>query len=250
MFTRASASPARLLAVAIVVTATVLALAGSAMAAGANGTYTETLLSNELDTTRWAFVSKKVSAFSRPGDRGAKLRTLTRFTPDNTSELVLTLRERVYSDGTVWTEVRLPMRSQRTGWVRRARLDKYRVVHSRIEIDRTLRTIKLFKREALVWTAPVAVGSSGHETPTGNFYVRNRLASTDADGRFGPYAIGLSAQASTSTDWPGHKTVGIHGTDRPKTVPGATSDPCVNVTNDKIRELFKLAPPGTPVKIL
>ncbi|MBI2690975.1 MAG: L,D-transpeptidase [Solirubrobacterales bacterium] len=220
------------------------------MAAGANGNYTETLLSNELDTTRWAFVSKKVSAFSRPGERGAKLRTLTRFTPDKTSELVLTLRERVYSDGTVWTEVRLPMRLQRTGWVRRASLDKYRVVHSRIEIDRAQRTVKLFKREQQVWTAPVAVGRIEHETPAGSFYVRNRLVSTDAKGRFGPFAIGLSAISDAKTDWPGRKTVGIHGTNRPERVPGTTSDPCVLVTNAKIRELFKLAPPGTPVKIL
>lgn len=250
MSSRASASLTRLLAVSITTAAIALALAGSAMAAGANGTYTETLLSNEMDTTRWAFVSKKVSAFSRPGERGVKLRTLTRFTPDKTSELVLTLRERVYSDGTVWTEVRLPMRLQRTGWVRRARLDKYRVVHSRIEIDRAQRTVKLFKREQQVWSAPVAVGRSGHETPAGNFYVRNRLASSDAKGRFGPFAIGLSAHAGTATDWPGHKTVGIHGTNRPARVPGTTSDPCVIVTNDKIRELFRLAPPGTPVKIL
>lgn len=250
MSSRASASLTRLIALSITITAVALALASSAMAAGANGSYTETLLSNEMDTTRWAFVSKKVSAFSRPGERGAKLRTLTRFTPDRTSELVLTLRERVYSDGTVWTEVRLPMRLQQTGWVRRARLDKYRVVHSRIEIDRAQRTVKLFKREQQVWSAPVAVGRSGHETPAGNFYVRNRLASTDAKGRFGPFAIGLSAHAATPTDWPGHKTVGIHGTNRPERVPGTTSDPCVVITNAKIRELFKLAPPGTPVKIL
>jgi lipoprotein-anchoring transpeptidase ErfK/SrfK len=191
-----------------------------------------------------------VSAFSRPGERGRKLRTLTRFTPDKTSELVLTLRERVYSDGTVWTEVRLPMRSQRTGWISRDALDKYRVVHSRIEIDRGLRTAKLFKNEQLVWTAPIAIGRSGHTTPAGNFYVRNRLVSTDKNGRFGPYAIGLSAYAGTQTDWPGHRTVGIHGTNKPKTVPGATSDPCIHLTNDQITTLFKIAPPGTPVRIL
>lgn len=250
MDTHASASPTRLFAVIFAVTAAALALAGPAMAAGAKGTYTETLLSNELDTSRWAFVSEKVSAFSRPGEHGAKLRTLTRHTPDKTSELVLTLRERVYSDGTIWTEVRLPMRTQRTGWLRRSALDKYRVVHSRIEIDRAAKTAKLFKNEQLVWQAPVAVGKSGHTTPAGSFYVRNRLASTDKNGRFGPFAIGLSAYSSTRTDWPGHKTVGIHGTNKPKSVPGTTSDPCVHVTNDKIRELFKLAPPGTPVKIL
>lgn len=250
MDTRASASLTRLLAVLFAVTATALALAGPAMATGARGSYTETLLSNELDTTRWAFVSERVSAFSRPGEHGQKLRTLTRRTPDKTSELVVTLRERVYSDGTIWTEVRLPMRSQRTGWVTREALDKYRVVHSRIEIDRGLRTAKLFKNEVLVWSAPIAVGSSGHTTPAGNFYVRNRLKSTEKNGRFGPYAIGLSAYANTKTDWPGQKTVGIHGTNKPKSVPGTSSDPCIHLTNDQITALFKLAPPGTPVKIL
>jgi lipoprotein-anchoring transpeptidase ErfK/SrfK len=250
MDTRASASLTRLFAVLFAVTAAVLALAGPAMATAAKGTYTETLLSNEMDTTRWAFVSERVSAFSRPGERGRKLRTLTRHTPDKTSELVLTLRERVYTDGSIWTEVRLPMRGQQTGWITREALDKYRVVHTRIEIDRGLRTAKLFKKEVLVWTAPIAVGQSGHTTPAGKFYVRNRLVSTDAKGRFGPYAIGLSAYASTPTDWPGHRIVGIHGTNKPKSVPGTTSDPCVHVTNDQIRTLFKLAPPGTPVKIL
>jgi lipoprotein-anchoring transpeptidase ErfK/SrfK len=250
MITRASASLSRLFAVMLVITASALALAGPALASGAHGTYAETLLSNEMDTSRWAFVSEKVSAFSRPGERGKKLRTLTRHTPDHTSELVLTLRERVYADGTVWTEARLPMRSQRTGWIRRSALDKYRVVHSRIEIDRASRTAKLFKNEQLVWSAPIAVGMKGHATPAGSFYVRDRLVSTDKNGRFGPYAIGLSVYSRTRTDWPGRRTVGIHGTDKPKTIPGATSDPCVHVTNDKIRELFKIAPPGTPVKIL
>ncbi|MGK2877794.1 MAG: L,D-transpeptidase [Solirubrobacterales bacterium] len=213
------------------------------------GEYIETLLSNERDTSRWAFVSEPVSAFSDPGERGRRLHRLQRKTPDRTSELVLTLRERVYADGTVWTEVRLPIRSQRTGWVLRAALGAYRVVHSRIEIDRVARTAKLFKNEQLVWSASVAVGRKGHETPAGNFYIRNRLASTDARGRFGPYALGLSAQSKSKTDWPGGKTVGIHGTDKPKSVPGTTRDACIRVTNTKIRELFKVAPPGTPVKI-
>ncbi|MBJ7458768.1 MAG: L,D-transpeptidase [Thermoleophilaceae bacterium] len=217
---------------------------------GPIGEFTETLLSNERDTSRWAFVSEPVSAFAEPGDRGRRLRALTRKTPDNTSELVLTLRERVYSDGTVWTEVRLPIRSQRTGWVRRAALGAYRVVHSRIEIDRSLRIARLYKNEQLVWSAPVAVGRKSHETPAGNFYVRSRLASADSRGRFGPFALGLSAQSKSKTDWPGGRTVGIHGTDKPKSIPGTNRDACIRVTNVKIRELFKVAPPGTPVKIL
>lgn len=229
-----------------------LMIAGSAAAAGAKGDFNETLLSNERDTSRWAFVSEdRVTAWSRPGEAGRKLRVLTRKTPDGTSELVLTLRERVYSDGTVWTEVRLPLRgADSRGWVDREKLDKYRVIHTRIEVNRAAQSAKLYKNEQLVWEAPVAVGDAAHPTPAGNFFVRNRLVTNDPSGRFGPYAIGLSAFASKRTDWPGRKTVGIHGTNRAKSIPGATSDPCVRVSNKKIRELFKLTPPGTPVKIL
>lgn len=224
---------------------------GTAFAGGAKGNYTETLLSNERDTSRWAFVSAgSVSAWSRPGNAGRKLLTLTRRTPDGTSELVLTLRERVYSNGSVWTEVRLPMRGADVrGWVSRSKLDKYRVIHTRIEIDRAALTAKLFKNEQLIWQAPIAVGKSARPTPSGSFYVRNRLETTDAKGRFGPFALGLSTSASRRTDWPGGRTVGIHGTDRPKDIPGHTGDPCVRIKNDKLRGLFKLTPPGTPVKI-
>lgn len=232
--------------------AALFVFAGSASAAGAQGTFTETLLSNERDTSRWAFVSEhRVVAWSRPGEAGRKLRVLTRKTPVGTSELVLTLRERIYSDGTVWTEVRLPLRgTDSRGWVDREKLDKYRVIHTRMEIDRGSQTARLFKNEALVWQAPAAVGRDDSVTPAGNFFIRNRLVTSDPRGRFGPYAIGLSAFASTRTDWPGGKTVGIHGTKRPGTVPGTTSDPCIRLKNADIRRLFPLAPPGTPVKIL
>jgi lipoprotein-anchoring transpeptidase ErfK/SrfK len=247
----ASASLTRLFAALLAVTALALAMAGSAAAAGASGTYTETLLSNELDTSRWAFVTHRVSAFSRPGNHGRKLRTLSTRTPDRTSELVLAIRERVYSDGTVWTEVRLPMHgSGRTGWVDRGDLDKYRVIHTRIEIDRTLLTAKLFKNEALVWSASIAVGSSAHRTPAGNFYIRDRLVTTDSKGRFGPNGLGLSAYASTDSDWPSSRSmIGIHGTNHGSSVPGHTSDPCIRLKNTDVKSLFKLAVPGTPVRI-
>lgn len=235
-----------------VLAAMLMSLGSAAAAPGRPDSFTETLLSNELDTSRWAFVSaERVTAWSKPRDAGRKLITLTRSTPDKTSELVLTLRERVYSDGTVWTEVRLPMRgSDARGWVDREKLDKYRVIHTRIEVDRAAKTAKLFKNEALVWQADVAVGDKRHATPVGSFYVRDRLETSDAKGRFGPFALGLSAQARGRTDWPRRSTVGIHGTNRSKSIPGSARDACVRVSNKKIRALYKLTPPGTPVKIL
>ncbi len=217
---------------------------------GAQGTYTETLLSNERDTSRWAFVGRRTSAWSEPGQRGVKLRKLTTRTPDRTSELVLALRERVYGDGTIWTEVRLPLRgSDARGWVARSALEKYRVIHTRIEIDRAALTLTLFKFEKAIFSAAVGVGSSRASTPAGSFYVRNRLESVNPKGRFGPFALGLSAQVAGGSDWPGGRTIGIHGTNRPGRIPGRGKERSIRLRNGDVRKLFAITPPGTPVSI-
>lgn len=213
--------------------------------------YTENQLSDEQAESRWAFVTRKTIAYSEPRAQGRKVRRLTTRTPDRTNELVLTLRERVYSDGQTWVEVRLPMRgSDRRGWVRRGTLDRYRKIDTRMEISRTRFTAKLYKNNKLVWSTRVGVGKKGTVTPTGNFYVRNRLVTTQPRGIYGPYAFGLSAYSKTLTDWPGGGIIGIHGTNQPGLLPGRVSHGCVRVKNSKIRRLYKLLPPGTPVKIV
>jgi lipoprotein-anchoring transpeptidase ErfK/SrfK len=219
-------------------------------AADAPADYTETLLSNELDTSRWAFVSRPVIAYSEPKNQGSKVRKLTTRTPDRTNELVLTLRERVYTDGSIWTEVRLPMRGTgKTGWVRRGALDRYRVIHTRMVISRNRFTATLYKNEKVIWRSRVGVGKKGTHTPSGNFYVRDRLITTDPHGVYGPYAFGLSAYSKTLTDWPGGGIIGIHGTNEPRLIPGRISHGCVRVKNSHIKKLFRLLPPGTPVTI-
>ena len=212
--------------------------------------YTETLLSNEADTSRWAFVTHRVIAWSAPENTGYKVRRLTTETPDHTSELVLALRERVYTDGSVWTEVRLPMLGHgRTGWVDRNALDRYRVVHTRIDIDRGSRTASLYDNQKLIWRAPIAIGRPSAPTPAGHFYVRDRLVTTDPHGIYGPDAIAFSAYSTKHSEWPGGRIVGIHGTNRPKLIPGHAAYSCIRITNPKMRKFFKYAAPGTPVSI-
>ena len=213
--------------------------------------YTENQLSDEQAESRWAFVTRKTIAYAEPRGKGRKVRRLTTRTPDRTHELVLALRERVYEDGQVWVQVRLPMRgTDRKGWVRRGTLDKYRRVATRMEISRTRFTAKLYKNNRLIWSARIGVGKKGTVTPTGNYYVRNRLITTQPRGPYGPYAFGLSAYSKTLTDWPGGGIIGIHGTNQPGILPGRVSHGCIRVKNSKIRRLFRLLPAGTPVKIV
>jgi lipoprotein-anchoring transpeptidase ErfK/SrfK len=213
--------------------------------------YTETVLSNELDTSRWAFVTRANIAYSEPQAKGHKVRRLTTRTPDRTSELVVALAERKYNDGSIWVNVRLPMRgSGKTGWVRRGALGVYNVIHTRMVISRHKFTAKLYKNEKLVWSTRVGVGAKGTGTPSGKFYIRDRLITNDPGGTYGPYAFGLSAYSSKLTDWPGGGIIGIHGTNQPGLIPGRISHGCIRVKNAKIRKLFRIMPPGTPVEIL
>jgi lipoprotein-anchoring transpeptidase ErfK/SrfK len=223
----------------------------AAEADAADDTYTETLLSNELDTSRWAFVTRSTIAYSEPQAQGRKVRKLTTRTPDRTNELVLTLVERKYNDGSIWVQVRLPMRgSGKTGWVRRGALAAYNVIHTRMVISRNRFTATLYKNEKVVWSTRVGVGKRGTSTPAGKFYIRDRLITNDSHGVYGPYAFGLSAYSKTLTDWPGGGIIGIHGTNEPGAIPGRISHGCVRVRNAKIRKLYKILPPGTPVEIL
>jgi lipoprotein-anchoring transpeptidase ErfK/SrfK len=223
----------------------------AAEADAADETYTETLLSNELDVSRWAFVTRKTVAYSEPQAQGRKVRKLTTRTPDKTNELVLTLVERAYNDGSIWVQVRLPMRgSGKTGWVRRGALSVYNVIHTRMVISRNTFTAKLYKNEKLVWKTRVGIGRKGTATPAGKFYIRDRLITSNPGGPYGPYAFGLSAYSKTLTDWPGGGIIGIHGTNEPGAIPGRISHGCIRVKNAKIRKLYKILPPGTPVEIL
>lgn len=212
--------------------------------------YTEITLSNERDVSRWAFVKRSAIAYSEPRNQGRKVRRLTLRTPDKTNDLVLVLGERRYVDGTVWSRVRVPKRgTDNIAWVRRSALDTYRTIHTRMEISRSRFTAKLFRNEKLVWSARIGIGKKGTITPSGEFYVRNRLITTDPSGPYGPYAFGLSAYSKTLTDWPGGGIIGIHGTNQPGILPGRVSHGCIRVKNSKARRLFRLLSAGTPVKI-
>lgn len=229
----------------------VVASLGFAVHASAAAAYTETLLSNERDTSRWAYVAKPAYARAEPSAQANKVKKLERTTEDGTTELVLTLSERVFPDGQVWTLVRLPMKGVgRSGWVPRGSLGKYHVVHTRVEIDRDNYMLRLYENEVKTFEAKVAVGRKGKWTPKGDFYVRERLTTTDPDGFFGAYAIGLSAYADFKTDWPGGAIIGIQGTDDPESVPGRATRGNIRLRNKAMKTLFKKLPAGTPVKIL
>ena len=148
-----------------------------------------------------------------------------------------------------WYRVQLPLRPNGvTGFVRAARV-RVGTVHTRIVVDVSARRLTLYRSGRRVLSTPVAVGSSATPTPTGSYYVNQRLIPADAAGPYGPAALGISAFSNVLTGWTQGGPVAIHGTNEPWSIGRAVSNGCIRVRNPVLRRLFAAANAGTPVLI-
>jgi lipoprotein-anchoring transpeptidase ErfK/SrfK len=122
-------------------------------------------------------------------------------------------------------------------------------VTTRIVVDVSARRIVLFRRGRPVLRTTVAVGAPATPTPTGRFYVNQRLIPNDPSGPFGPGAIGISAFSNVLTGWAQGGPIAIHGTNEPWSIGRNVSNGCIRVRNPVLRRLFAAALAGTPVII-
>lgn len=148
-----------------------------------------------------------------------------------------------------WYRVKLPMRPNGViGYVKPAAVAVEKVT-TRIEVDLSDRQSTFFKSGTRVLRTPVAVGSPSTPTPTGRFYVNQRILTTDPSGPYGPGAIGISAFSDVLTGWAQGGPIGIHGTNAPWSIGHAVSNGCIRVPNATLTRLFALAQGGAPVVI-
>jgi lipoprotein-anchoring transpeptidase ErfK/SrfK len=118
-----------------------------------------------------------------------------------------------------------------------------------VVVDLSAKRLTLFRRGRRVLATRVAVGSPATPTPTGRYYVNQRLISSDPGGPYGPAAIGISAHSTVLTGWTQGGPIAIHGTNEPWSIGHAVSNGCVRVRNAVLRRLFRVTPAGTPVVI-
>jgi hypothetical protein len=197
----------------------------------------------------WAIVERPTAVHVRPAPNSRVVGRLSTVTPEGTDNIVMILDRETGLDERLWVYVSFPsLPNGAAGWVPRDALGGYGVVHTRLIIDLAAFSARLYEKRRLVFESPVGIGEPEWPTPTGAFYVRNRLAGF-GDPFYGPVAFGTSARSSALTDWPAGGFVGIHGTDRPDLIPGRVSHGCVRMRNRDIRRLDRLMPVGTPVII-
>jgi lipoprotein-anchoring transpeptidase ErfK/SrfK len=135
-----------------------------------------------------------------------------------------------------------------TGWVPARQIQVARV-RTRILVDLSEKRVTLYRDGVRVLSTTAAIGSRATPTPTGSFYVNQRLLPSDPTGPFGPGAVGISAFSDVLTGWTQGGPIAIHGTNAPWSIGKAVSNGCIRLPNRTLRKVYALALGGTPVVI-
>ena len=195
-----------------------------------------------------AVVRSRATAYRRPGARAfASFRRLN----VNRVPTIFSIRGAVVDAGCKSTAyfVQIPKRPNGvTAWVpaRQVTVEK---VSTRIVVDLSEKSVTLYKAGKRILSSTAAIGAPATPTPTGRFYVNQRLIPADKRGPFGPGAIGVSAFSDVLTGWTQGGPIAIHGTNAPWSIGKAVSNGCIRIPNAVLRKLFEQALSGTPVLI-
>jgi len=135
-----------------------------------------------------------------------------------------------------------------TGWVPVSQVSVAKV-STRIVVDLSEKRVTLYRDGMKVLSTPAAIGARATPTPTGSFYVNQRLIPVDRSGPFGPGAVGISAFSDVLTGWTQGGPIAIHGTNAPWSIGKAVSNGCIRIPNAKLKQVFAQALNGTPVLI-
>lgn len=208
-----------------------------------------TRLSNLRTSTRWAYPTAAAVIRSSPSSGSRPLGRLGFLTVDDQAELYVVLASARLSSGRTWVQVEVPTRPNgRVGWVPRTALGPLHLVTSYLLVDERTLTATLFREGTAIFHARVGVGKPSTVTPSGHFYVMEKLRAVNAPV-YGPFAIGTSAYAPTLSEWPGGGVVGIHGTNEPQLIPGRPSHGCIRMRDADMAHLWAIIKLGTPIEI-
>lgn len=237
---------------AIVVAAvTALALAGCgggklgaspAVTASARAAGTTAASATTDGLERAVVTAKSLAVHAAPEGASAVVARLQQRTPLGSPTVLLA---RATRPG--WVQVELPIRPNGSlGWVKGAQV-RLEPVPGRIDVDLSRRHIVVKLGGRTTATAPVAIGSPQNPTPTGLFFVTDRVRPNVDSGPYGHFALGLSAHSDTLTEFAGSDgQVGIHGTNDPASIGKAVSHGCIRVPT-AVADVLAQIPLGTPV---
>jgi hypothetical protein len=150
-----------------------------------------------------------------------------------------------------WLHVRVSSRPNgMTAWVRRADVT-LREVPNWVRVEVAARKLTVFHGDTPLLSTLVAVGRAGTPTPVGSFFVDGIVPLDPPHPAYGAGQVSVSGFSETLTSFGGGVgQIALHGTQATALLGQETSNGCVRLDNDAIRQVMALAPTGTPVEIL
>lgn len=135
-----------------------------------------------------------------------------------------------------------------TGWLPIRRLETSRT-RVRVVADLSRHVIVVRRGDRVLFRAPAATGAPSSPTPTGRYFVTDRVPFAGG-GVLGTFAFGLSGiQPRLPAAWTGGDQLAIHGTNSPSTIGRSASAGCLRVSERVLERLKPLLRLGTPVVV-
>jgi len=172
-------------------------VAAVALAASAGPPAGYVQVSNERDHTAWSHVRTGSVVRASPASRARRVGRITTRTYVGSRDAVVVLGR--WRD---WSRVRYARLGASVGWVPTRALWPSSVTRTRVAIDLSSRRLRMYDDGRLRLSVRVAIGAPASPTPTGRFFLRERVRVLDAaTSPYGPWALGLNGFSRHRTDW-------------------------------------------------
>jgi lipoprotein-anchoring transpeptidase ErfK/SrfK len=135
-----------------------------------------------------------------------------------------------------------------TGWIRLRGLERS---HTRVSVaaDLSAHRITVRRGDDVLLRAAAATGASSSPTPTGRYFVTDRVPFPNG-GMLGTFAFGISGiQPNLPPGWGGGDQLAIHGTNDASSIGRSASAGCLRVSEGTLTRLRRVLNLGTPVVI-
>lgn len=202
----------------------------------------------ETAPTRWLVAKARgtVAVYRQPSVSAAVRATLPKLNEHGQPTLML-VRETRKVDGVTWYSVWLPVRPNgSSGWVRASGVRTFASM-ARIVIDVSARRLSVYVKGSLKGRFRVAVGSSTYRTPSGLFFISEKVRPSPPDGFYGVLAMGLSG---VQPKLPTRGSLAIHGTNDGGGIGRAITEGCIRMHNADVLKVSAWVPSGSPVVII
>lgn len=150
-----------------------------------------------------------------------------------------------------WLKVRIASRPNETeGWIRAADVT---LTEHRFHMQLTLSnfTLKAWEGDRLIAESQVVIGTDHTRTPTGQFFISEKIPQSYTGGAYGPWIFSTNGYSEDLDLFDGGlPVIAMHGTNQPQLVGTKSSNGCIRVPNEIIEKLASTIPAGTPLEIL